>query len=289
MHPYLVDYYIWEFHILIPSYPILAMAGIILAGFIYFTQVPDIKTKPVAHIIFFAVVLLAGLIGGRISQFVIDIFIKRPLGFSYGDILKTAGSTVTGGILFATTAALIYARFDPHRIVTWHVLDVLALSFPFGHMLGRLGCFAGGCGYGKLTDPGFFTVTYPENWIVNAFTDTPIPPGPRIASPLIAAAGLGIIGIVLFILLKFSKTRGHISALYFLLYGPFRFIQEFTRGDLVRGMLKGLSTGQWFGIVAFCFGFGLMVRYIVRRRRGVAGPPYVPLNGKAPRDKDAFE
>jgi len=282
MHPFLFEGRIFGMAAAIPTYPFLGLAGIGLAAFIYFIHIENIKTKYFEHIVFFAVVLICGLIGSRVTQLIIDFLIKIPLGYTFQQIFRETGSTVTGGIVWATAAVFIYGHFDPHRIVTWHVVDTIAVCFPFGHMFGRIGCFFAGCCYGRISESGFFTVTYPENWVADSIPGLNLTHGPRIAAPLIAALGLFCIGTVLLVLLHTSKRRGHISALYFMLYGVFRFFHEYLRDDPNRGFFRGLSTGQWFGAASFFFGLVLIFLYFRRRSRGLADPPFLLFNKKEP-------
>lgn len=43
--------------------------------------------------------------------------------------------------------------------------------------------------------------------------------------------------------------KGGLLAVYIILYGIARFLLEFLRGDLIRGIWFGLSTSQWISIV----------------------------------------
>ena len=280
MHPYLVNTTLGSLRIIIPVYPLFALLGICAAGAVYLYLQEDRWRKIVAHILFFAAVLICGLVGSKIVQLIIDRILFNT---------TTSGLTVTGGILVSTAAVFIYARFDPHRVVTWHTVDSIAVSFPFGHALGRMGCYFAGCCYGKETHDHIFACTYPEDWIRLTGSNGSLSPGPRIASPLLAAAGLFILGLLLLLLVKKMKRRGLVTALYFLLYAPLRFSLELTRDDAGRGYFGPLSTGQWFSIVSLGLGLFFLILYFVKLGTGLADPPYLPLNGKEPREKDAFE
>jgi phosphatidylglycerol:prolipoprotein diacylglycerol transferase len=289
MHPYLVDFWLGDFRITIGTYSILALAGILATGFIYIFHVQDGRKKVAAHILFIGGILLFSLIGARIVQFLIDLKVKAGEGLSPWEILVSTGGTVTGGLVFATIGTVIYSRIDPHRIMNWQTTDVMAMSFPFGHMLGRIGCFTAGCCYGRVCYDCGITVTYPDSWPVLLFKESGFAQGPRLASPLIAAIGLLVIGIALYLIFRLTRSRGQVTALYFLLYGPFRFFQEFTRGDPERGFFGPFSTGQWFGLFATVLGIVLLIVYIRRFAAGAAYPPFLPFNGKPPREKDAFQ
>lgn len=289
MHPYLVDFWIGDYRIAIGTYSVLALAAILATGFIYIFHVRDGRKKIAAHIIFLGGILLFSLIGARLVQFLIDLKVKAGWGLTSWEILQSTGGTVTGGLIFGIIGIAIYSRIDPHRIVNWHTVDVMAMAFPFGHMLGRIGCLTAGCCYGRVCDHCALTITYPEEWPVLLFKEAEFVSGPRIASPLIAAIGLFVIGIVLYLVFRLTRSRGQVTALYFLLYGPFRFLQEFTRGDPERGFFGPFSTGQWFGLFATALGIVLLIVYIRRFASGAAYPPFLPFNGKPPREKDAFQ
>lgn len=288
MFPYIVNISIGKYQFVISTYSILALAAIVVTGTLYIFNVENGRKKITAHIIFLGIVLLSSLIGARLMQFLFELWVHRGEEIPLAEILKNTGGNVTGGALFAMIAMAIYAKIDPHRIMNWQTIDTVAMAFPFGHMIGRVGCVSAGCCFGKLCPDCTFTLTYPENWPVDAFTAEHIPHGPRIASPLIAVIGLFIIGVILFMILKAAKNRGQVTALYFILYGSFRFLQEFTRGDL-RAFFGPFSGHQWFSLAEVLFGFILLGLFIKRRIAGTAGPPFVPFNGKEPTDKDVFE
>lgn len=290
MHPYLFDFTIGNLRIALSTYSLFALLGILLSGFIFMFLTEDGRKKPVAHIIFLGILMVVSFLGSRLTQFLIDLSVKQGQGLTTWQILSTSGSNVTGGIVLGALVVWIYARIDPHRIMSWHTVDVTALSFPFGHMMGRFGCLSAGCCYGRLCEECPLTITYPDEWIIDALSPESIVHGPRIAAPLIAAIGLLAIGLVLFIIFKLTKTRGQIAPLYFLLYGVFRFFHDYLRGDLEsKGIWGPFSTGQWFGIVAVAVSIALFGIYLYRYVKGLAGPPYLPINGKPPREKDAFD
>ncbi len=259
-----------------------------MTGLLYLLNVRDGKKKIGAHVIFLSIILVASFAGAKIMQFLFELWLYKGEDISTWEVLKTSGGNVTGGVLFASLAIIIYSKFDPQRIINWQTLDTLAMAFPFGHMVGRIGCISAGCCYGKICSGCALTFTYPENWPIDAFAAESIHHGPRIASPLIAAIGLFIIGSVLFTILKSTKNRGQVSALYLISYGIFRFFQEFTRGD-VRAFFGPLSGHQWFSLAEVLIGFILLGLFIRRRLAGTAGPPFLPFNGKEPSDKDIFD
>lgn len=70
-----------------------------------------------------------------------------------------------------------------------------------------------------------------------------------------------IIFIILSYIYKKSKHTEKIIGLYCILYGILRFLLEFLRGDLIRGIELGLSTSQWISIVLIIIGI-IQLNYI---------------------------
>lgn len=134
----------------------------------------------------------------------------------------SVGMTFYGGLIGFVCFWWLYAR--------WKGLDFMFLmnmffpSIAVAQAFGRIGCFFGGCCYGKPVSA--FGVTFPEG--SPAFLQY----GNCQVIPvqLMESAWLFCVGIVLFCLIK-SSTR---FAWYLVLVGVGRFVLEFFRGD-VRG------------------------------------------------------
>ena len=117
-----------------------------------------------------------------------------------------------------------------------------------GQSIGRLGCFAAGCCYGKPTH-SFLGVTF-TNPYSNQTVGVPlwIPLHP---TQLYEAAANLVIFAILWLKLKRKKFDGQVFILYLTLYSVVRFTIEFFRGDPDRGFLFGglLSTSQFISVI----------------------------------------
>ena len=81
-----------------------------------------------------------------------------------------AGGVFSGGLLAAFLAAWWYVR--RHHMPALGTCDAFAPGLALGHAIGRLGCFAAGCCYGKETHH-FWGVMF-RNPLANQITGTPL-------------------------------------------------------------------------------------------------------------------
>ena len=116
------------------------------------------------------------------------------------------------------------------------VLDLAAAPVALGHAIGRLGCFAAGCCYGKATHlPWAVTFTSPfAARLSGTPLDTPLHP-----TQLYESAA-EFLNFTLLVLLGTKKPRaGQQLGAYFVLYGIERTTFEFLRNDPGRTPLWG--------------------------------------------------
>ena len=123
------------------------------------------------------------------------------------------------------------------------------------HAFGRIGCFLGGCCFGKPTN-NFFGIFFPDNSIPFHYYRQHIRIYP---TQLFESIFLFILFIatIKFIPFKFCLVA------YFIFYGLFRFFIEYLRGDY-RGILfiNTLSPSQIISIVFVALG---VILYIISK------------------------
>lgn len=224
--------------------------------------------------------LVVALLGAKVLMVLTDWSYYRA---NPGELLSAstflAGGVFYGGFIAALFFAIWYIR--GHRLPFWKVTDVYAPAIALGQSVGRLGCFAGGCDYGKPTI---------SSWSV-MFTDpfaheiSGVPLGIRLYPTQLyeSLATLTIFAILLWRYRK--KTRdGEIFLLYMGLYAAARFLLEFLRGDEDRGFVFNhlLSTSQFIALLALLAVAGLAV---FLRRQPASGLP-AERNGR-PSEDDA--
>lgn len=201
------------------------------------------------------------LIGAKVMYFIsklpiiipkFDLYIKywkvNPIGafnFSFG------GLVFYGGLIGAVVGAYMYCR--QYKMPFAPLLDIFAPLIPFVHGMGRIGCFLGGCCYGKEYH-GFGSVQFPENDLVPVLDDVP-----RIPVQLIEASLNFVIAFVLYRLMKCGKMKlGQLMGIYLVYYTIIRFLMEMMRGDSIRGNVGGISTSQIISILLIPIGIVLV-------------------------------
>ena len=201
--------------------------------------------------------IVFGFIGSKITYWLVEIdaVIENPkMMLDIG-----SGFVAYGGIIAGILAAWIYvAKIKKQSFLD--KLDLAAPSIALGQGIGRIGCFLGGCCYGKPTGGDYwYGVTFPEGSLA--------PAGIQLyPTQIVSAIGLVLIFFLLVLLTPNNKFRGQITALYMIVYSVCRFVIEFFRGD-DRGFIGPFSTSQFIGIFVFLAG---VVLYFVFRKKAMA-------------------
>ena len=200
------------------------------------------------------VVVLAGLVGARLVFVVInvDYYADNPLEIL---MLWKGGLVFYGGLIGG--AAAFTAFLVASRMPLWSTLDAGAAALAIGHAMGRLGCFAAGCCYGRLSDvPWTVTFTNPRCLAVEVLHET--------VHPVQLYSFIFLSGLTGFLVWLHRRRGfpGQVAAVYLTLYSLFRFCVEFYRGD-PRGTLGilgvTLTSSQWLSIPIFLAGITMYV------------------------------
>jgi phosphatidylglycerol:prolipoprotein diacylglycerol transferase len=189
-----------------------------------------------------------------------DFYSHNPRALLSLDFLQSGG-VFSGGLVASFLAGLLYAL--RHRMPIFKTMDVFAPAIALGHAIGRLGCFAAGCCYGKPTSL-LWGVTF-TNPIAYQMVGTPlnIPLHPtQIYEFLVELANFGL----LVWLFRRKKFDGQIFGTYLLLYGIARYFLEFLRGDPDRGsVFGGLMTATQLLSILMVIAGGLLWMRMPRR------------------------
>lgn len=209
------------------------------------------------------VALLAGFVGAKATLYLIDarFYYEHPAEILRN--LRSAG-VFYGGFALAAACGILYVR--RHRLPLGRVADIAAPPLALGQAIGRIGCFAAGCCYGRACDlPWAVTFTRPA-----AYQLTGVPLGMALHPTQIyhALADLLILAVTLR-LLRRRGAPGQAFWVYVLLYAVLRFLVEMVRGDVARGVFFGgaLSTSQLIAVPAALIAVLMLFRL---RRAGVS-------------------
>lgn len=224
---------IGSFHL--ATYGVMAALGMILGLTVVFRLARQQGLDPDKMWNLGVLVIFAGIVGSKL------LYIINEWGYTYHGIsdifsLSTmqAGGVFSGGLVLAIIAAVWYLRRN--KISFLRATDVFAPGLALGHALGRVGCFAAGCCYGRETSvPWGVIFTDPR---ARDITGTPL--GVRIHPTQLYEMVAELMNFVLlYFLAKRKRFEGEVIGLYLFLYGIERFVIEFFRGDGGRGVLFG--------------------------------------------------
>lgn len=252
----------------------IALAAAFLLGLhlaLRHARANDVSEDVISSICFWG--LVCGIIGARLGY-----VISHPSEFSFGRpwewiAIWQGGQVFFGGLAGGLAGASIGALRNkaPWRATADFLIPFLAL----GHAIGRLGCFAKGCCYGKVSglpwairfpshvnEDGYIVgsdvfLHHLSEGLVNRSDEWSQPVHPTQIYSMAALVGL------YFFLRWMYKRRsfdGQVFAVYVILYGAWRFIVEFIRSE--PKLALGLTAWQWSSIVIMATGLvpGLLFR-----------------------------
>ncbi len=195
---------------------------------------------------------MAGIVGAKLFMFLFDIgyYVRDPGQIFTLETLQAAG-VFHGGFIAALVVAVLYMR--KQRMPAFPTMDVFAPGVALGQSIGRLGCFAAGCCWGKECD---------LPWGVRFRSDfaAPVPLGKTLHPVQLyeSAADLIIFGILY---RQFGKSHrpGNVIGLYLVLYSIARFIIEFFR-EHEQSLIGPFSITQWIALALLLLGLGILLR-----------------------------
>jgi phosphatidylglycerol:prolipoprotein diacylglycerol transferase len=179
-------------------------------------------------------------------MFLFDIrdYIRDPGQIFTMATLQAAG-VFHGGFIVALIFAYLY--LDRQKLPILNTMDVFAPGVAVGQAIGRLGCFAAGCCWGKVCYLPW-GVRFRSDAAAPVPLDKPLHPVQLYES----AADLFIF-FVLYRRVGRSHSSGQVIGLYLVLYSLARFIIEFFR-EHEQGLFGPFSLTQWIALALFALG-----------------------------------
>lgn len=266
MHPILVDFgwrelpILGRTHLYLGTYGLLFAAAALAGWLAWIRQArrDGLDLERLLDVGFYA--LLAGLLGSKIGLILTDPGYYLTNISAFASTLRAAGVLLFGVIAAIVTIALYTRR---HNLPFWAVVDSMAPSLALGQSIGRLGCLAAGCCYGKtapglswgirFTDPvtAFLSGTPlysdpPRELVSDVFNNAKVlalPENVLHPTQLYQAGADFLLFLVLLLAARRRTFTGQTALLFIGLYSLSRGAIEFFRGDLERGVFNILGTG----------------------------------------------
>lgn len=229
MFPTLVSYGRFS----IPTYGVFVAAGYVAAILWLQARRKDLGLTEDAFWDVMYWLVGGALVGGKIAY----VIVERDLSLLWRE--PRYGFVFYGGFLGACLTVWIASRRMKFPLA--RLADYVGVALPLGHAIGRLGCVAAGCCYGRHTD---------LPWGIPLAGD----PSRHPTQLYEAAANIAI--AVLIARAALPRVRdgrwkpGAAFILYIALYAVARFTVEIFRGDDRGGFWFGLSPSQWGALAA---------------------------------------
>jgi phosphatidylglycerol:prolipoprotein diacylglycerol transferase len=236
----------------IPTYGVLVALGF-LAGVWVATRLarraglnPDNVTNLALYCAF------AGILGAKLFMFLFDLpeYLHNPSEIFTLETLQAAG-VFHGGFIGALLVAVYFIR--RHRMPIWRTMDAFAPGVAIGQAIGRLGCFAAGCCWGRACYLPW-GVRFRSNLAAPVPLDEPLHPVQLYES----AADLFIFALLYRMALRPHK-EGCVIGWYLVLYSTARFVIEFFRNH-EQSLVLGLSLTQWIAAGLLAVGVVFLLR-----------------------------
>jgi phosphatidylglycerol:prolipoprotein diacylglycerol transferase len=207
--------------------------------------------------------LLSALLGSKLLMLWTEpSYRDNPWHLISLDFLRSGGVFYGGFIGACLTGYFLIRRYG---LPWWKTADAFAPGIALGLGLGRQGCFAAGCCWGKPTTlPWGVQFTELGHEITGVPLDAHLHP-----TQLYESFAAFLIFFFLLWLHRRRRFDGQVILLFSILYGAVRFSVEFLRDDprgdiLGLTSLTGLSTSQ---LISLLIGIGALIIFIMRWRR----------------------
>ena len=196
---------------------------------------------------FYAIV--AAIVGSRALYVLLnlDYFLANP----FQTLMFWKGGLVfLGGVVAVVLTVFIFLRAHEQPILPW--ADTFMPGLALGQAVGRLGCFAAGCCFGKTCD---------LPWAVTFDAAGSLAPQGVPLHPTQLYHSLGaLLSFVLLLAVKpYFKEPGRLTGVFLLLYPLVRIGVEFFRADF-RGEVGPFSVTQIMAAALFLLGLYLTFR-----------------------------
>ena len=248
----------------IPTYGVLVALGF-LAGLGITLRLARRAGMPAETISNLAVYCaIAGLVGAKLFMFLFDIgdYVRDPGRIFTLETLQAAG-VFHGGFIAALLMALFYMRRQ--QLPAMKTLDIFAPGIAIGQAIGRLGCFAAGCCWGRECE---------LPWGVRFRSDfaAPVPLDKTLHPVQIYES---VADLLIFAILYKQASRAHrpgqVIGWYLVLYSTARFVIEFFRVH-EQSLVGPFSLTQWIALGLLAWGAAILIAPGLKARPAAQSP-----------------
>ena len=247
----------------IPAYFFCAVTGLVVTSSIYIILM-SFKKFDISQSMRILFVSICGMmLGAKVFGFLTGIY--RSIGNNENVTLETlldTGIVFYGGLLglLITFRLCLYSK---RCGLDKYALDVLSVCIPLFHSIARIGCFLSGCCFGKIYK-GVLAINYITT--INGCIDENI----RFPIQLIEALFEFLLFLYLLKLLNSDQWQNKkILVKYLIFYSVARFIFEYLRGDIRRGLICGVSFSQCISVLIWItLGFFNIKQAIISKQNG---------------------
>ncbi len=242
------------------SYGVMLATAFFTAIMLALRRARSVGIEPQVIVDISIVILIGAVVGAKLF-YVIGHWSRYAA--DPGRLLETlrAGGVFQGGLVVAVILAVLYLGWKKQPI--WLVADVAAPGIAIGQAIGRVGCFAAGCCYGKPVDHTQvpWAVAFGPDSVAGAAPGVFRHPTQVYESLLMVA-----VFVALLVLWRYRRFDGQVFWWYVVLYSLVRGgVVEWFRGD--HGTIwLGLTGQQLISVATFVVGL-LMLLYLARRAR----------------------
>jgi phosphatidylglycerol---prolipoprotein diacylglyceryl transferase len=202
--------------------------------------------------------IFSGIVGSKILYAFVEpgYSLRHPASLLTKDFMQ-AGGIWYGGLIAAVTGGLAYVAYKKMPLLD--SLDAFVPGIALGHGIGRLGCFAAGCCYGRETHVPW-AVTF-KNPLANQLVGTPLNIALHPTQLYEFTTEVALFFLLLWVW-RHKRFSGQVFGTYAFLYGIARFVLEFYRDDPGRGSVFGgvMSLTQLISIFMVILGGVMWIR-----------------------------
>lgn len=247
----------------IPAYFFCAFTGFVVTTSVYIVLMSS-KRYDISQSMKILMFSLLGLaLGAKIFGFLTGVY--RNIGNGEKVTLETMLDTgiVFYGGLFGLLIVYMLCLHSKRCCLDKYAVDVLAVCIPLFHSIARIGCFFSGCCFGKIYE-GVLSINYIT--IINGNIDE------NMRFPIQLIEALFEFLLFLYLLNSLNSDRWKekkILIRYLFFYSIFRFMFEYLRGDIRRGLIYGISFSQCISVFIWMnLGFLYLRQYTISKQKG---------------------